>query len=198
MRDLEIRGAGNILGDHQHGFIAAVGFELYCRLLEDAVKELRGEKIPSAEKQPETAVDIQLPAFIPTEYVADGGARIAVYQELSGAMTIGDVEGVRQALHDRFGPLPPSVCSLLLLMRIKVMARSIGCVKVSIAQKGSMQLFFEGDNKEIRDAIERIFSKTDRHFDVVSGPPFMLTTVLNAKTIEEQTHEAGAILQSIA
>jgi transcription-repair coupling factor (superfamily II helicase) len=198
MRDLEIRGAGNILGDHQHGFIAAVGFELYCRLLEDAVKELRGEKKPSAEKQPETAVDIQLPAFIPTEYVADGGARIAVYQELSGAMTIGDVEGVRQALHDRFGPMPPSVCALLLLMRIKVMARSIGCVKVSIAQKGSMQLFFEGDNKEIRDKIERIFSKTDRHFDVVSGPPFMLTTVLNAKTIEEQTHEAGAILQSIA
>jgi hypothetical protein len=78
------------------------------------------------------------------------------------------------------------------------MARSIGCVKVSIAQQGSMQLFFEGDNKEIRDAIERIFLKTDRHFDVVSGPPFMLTTVLNAKTIEEQTHEAGAILQSIA
>jgi transcription-repair coupling factor (superfamily II helicase) len=197
MRDLEIRGAGNILGENQHGFITAVGFELYCRLLEEAVKELRGEG-KTVAKEPETAVDIALEAFIPTEYVADGGARISVYQELSGAATTADVDGVQQGLIDRFGPLPPSVRSLLVLMRIKVLARSLGSVKVSVTQDGVMQLFFEGEAAKIHDTIGRIFSKTNRHVEVVSGPPVMLATELNATTVEEQAFEAITILQAIA
>ena len=197
MRDLEIRGAGNILGEHQHGFITAVGFELYCRLLEDAVKELRGEAKP-LEKSPETAVDVALEAFIPTDYVADGGARIAVYQELSGATATADVDGVQQGLLDRFGPLPQSVQSLLLMMRIKVLARGIGCVKVAIAGDGTLRLFFEGTNEKIRDTMGRIFAKTDRHFDVASGPPAMLSTVLAAETVGEQALEAVTILAGIA
>jgi transcription-repair coupling factor (superfamily II helicase) len=199
MRDLEIRGAGNILGDHQHGFITAVGFELYCRLLEDAVKELRGEKKPSAaEKELETAVDIAVEAYIPTEYVADGGARIAIYQELSGATTIRDVDTVQQDLHDRFGPIPESVCSLLLLMRIKVLARKIGSVKVHITQDGHLRLSFEGDDALIRDRIGRIVSKTDRAVEVVSGPPVMCITALTADAVGEQALEAQSLLQSIA
>jgi transcription-repair coupling factor (superfamily II helicase) len=198
MRDLEIRGAGNILGEHQHGFITAVGFELYCRLLEDAVKELRGEGTFSAEKEPETAVDIALAAFIPTDYVADGGARIAVYQELSGATTTADVDGVQQGLIDRFGPLPQSVRSLLLLMRIKVLARKVGSVKVSITEDGVLRLFFEGANEKIRDAMGRILSKTDRQMEAAGGPPAMLSTELAAETVGEQALEASTILAGIA
>ena len=196
MRDLEIRGAGNILGENQHGFITAVGFELYCRLLEEAVKELRGEAKPAA-KAPETAVDISLPAFIPTDYVADGGARISIYQELSGATTLQDVDGVQQELGDRFGPLPPSVCSLLLLMKIKVLAHTIGSVKVHVSTDNELQLFFEGDNAAIRDSIGAIITKSDRHFDVASGPPVMLSTVLSAAKTYEQAMEASAILGAL-
>jgi len=130
--------------------------------------------------------------------VADGGARIAVYQELSGAMTTAEVDGVQQGLIDRFGALPQSVRSLLLLMRIKVLARSIGSVKVSITQDGIMQLFIEGDTTKIHDTIGRIFSKTDRRVEVVSGPPVVLSTALAAKAIDEQALEVGAILQAIA
>ena len=107
MRDLEIRGAGNILGVHQHGFVAAVGFEMYCRLLEEAVKEIRGEK-PSAD-QPSVSVDIPLEAFIPKEFVSDSAARVAVYQKLSAAKTLSDVEEAEAEMSDRFGPMPQAV-----------------------------------------------------------------------------------------
>src|SRR5208337_2784995 len=92
MRDLEIRGAGNILGVHQHGFVAAVGFEMYCRLLEDAVREIRGDK--PVEKEREVSVDIAVEAFIPTEYISDAAARVAIYQKMSAAHALEDVDAV--------------------------------------------------------------------------------------------------------
>lgn len=181
----------------QHGFIAAVGFELYCRLLEETVKELRGEAKP-AEKEKELTLDIPLEAYIPTDYVEDGGARIAVYQELSAAQSPADVDDVEKEIADRFGPMPESVLSLLLLMKIKVLGRAAGCVKVSIAQDGMFGMFLEGEAGAVRDAIRRIFSKTKRHFEIVSGDPVQLRTSLSAKTIREQALEARDVLAALA
>jgi len=196
MRDLEIRGAGNILGEHQHGFIAAVGFELYCTLLKEAVKELKGETKPE-DKSVETSVDIALEAFIPTDYIADGAARISIYQQLSGAVNIADVEQMQRELSDRFGPMPKSVDSLLLMMRIKVLARMLGCIKVSITQEKSLQLAFEGDNALVKERIGKVLSKTDRHFDVKSEQTVILKTTLAAKDIHDQSLETVIILQSV-
>jgi transcription-repair coupling factor (superfamily II helicase) len=196
MRDLEIRGAGSILGMRQHGFIAAVGFELYCRLLEETVKEQRGEKMP-VEKEQEVTLDIPLEAFIPTDYVEDGGARIAVYQELSGAQTPHDVDEVEREISDRFGPMPQSVLSLLLIMKIKVLARSLGCSKVGITPEGGLALAFEGDSAKIREKIGIIFSRTDKKFEIVSGEPVRLNARLNAKTVIELARETKDLLLAL-
>jgi transcription-repair coupling factor (superfamily II helicase) len=197
MRDLEIRGAGNILGERQHGFISAVGFELYCRLLEETVKELRGDALP-VEKEKELTLDIPLEAFIPTDYVEDGGARISVYQELSAARSPADVDEVEHEIADRFGPMPESVLSLLLLMKIKVLGRAAGCVRVSISLDGTFGMSLEGEAGAVRDAIQRIFSKTKRHFEIVSGDPVQLRTSLSAKTIREQALEVRDLLAALA
>jgi transcription-repair coupling factor (superfamily II helicase) len=197
MRDLEIRGAGNILGVRQHGFIAAVGFELYCRLLEETVKELRGEK-PPAEKEKELVIDIPLEAYIPTDYIEDGGARISIYQELSASKSAADVDEVERAIADRFGPMPQAVLSLLLLMKIKVLGRAAGCAKVSIAQDGTFCMFFEGEAGAVREAVGRVVAKSKRRFEIINGEPLQLRTPLAAKTVREQALEARDALAALA
>jgi transcription-repair coupling factor (superfamily II helicase) len=193
MRDLEIRGAGNILGVHQHGFIAAVGFEMYCRLLEETVNELRGET-PTPTSAKEVTLDIPIDAFIPADYVEDGTARISVYQKLSGANTVSDIDEVERELVDRFGPMPKSVIALLLMMRTKVCARTLGCVKVSIAADGGLTLTLEGEDALVRETIGRIVSTSKRQFDIITGPPVTLHTRLTAASVEDMVLETKDLL----
>jgi transcription-repair coupling factor (superfamily II helicase) len=195
MRDLEIRGAGNILGTRQHGFIAAVGFEMYCTLLDEAVKEVRGEKPDPAFKG--VVVDIALEAFIPTDYIADPAARVAIYQKLSAARESGDIDEVEKEVIDRFGSMPSAMHSLFLVIRIKDLAQRTGCSKVSINSEGTLSLALEGSDGNVREAIRRIQEKTSRRFGMTNTVPVLLTTVLTGKTILEQAMEAKNMLQAL-
>ena len=123
LKDLEIRGAGNLLGPEQHGHIAAVGFELYCQLLEDAIRELKGE---SSQKLPEPSVDISVDAYLPGDYVPDATQKVELYRRLAGASTLAELEELRQEMEDRFGELPPPARNLLRVARIKQLAREAG------------------------------------------------------------------------
>ena len=196
MRDLEIRGAGNILGVHQHGFVTAVGFEMYCRLLDEAVQEIRGNK--PVEKEREVSVDIAVEAFIPTEYISDAAARVAVYQKLSAAHSMEDVDAVEKELSDRFGPMPPAVQTLLLLIRIKVGARAAGCSKISINAEGELALTFEGDDESVRGSIKRILSKTKQRFEITNAVPVLLKTRLKGKNGTEQAIEGKNLICSVS
>jgi transcription-repair coupling factor (superfamily II helicase) len=116
MRDLEIRGAGNLLGHVQSGHIAEVGFELYNTLLEKAIRELKGETV--AERvTPEIHVPIE--ASIPVEYIANDNQRLIFYKRLSLVTDEAEIEGLAEELNDRFGPLPPSLLNLLEIIRLK-------------------------------------------------------------------------------
>jgi transcription-repair coupling factor (superfamily II helicase) len=192
MRDLEIRGAGNILGNSQHGFIAAVGFELYCRLLQDAVKELNGENIQLQKK--DVKVEIPLEAYIPIEYIADGATRISVYQELSSISTIEGITDIEKSLSDRFGSVPKSVNSLLLLMRIKILAKEIGASKISINKNNELALFFDGDQIEIQANIKKLFETTNLEFKISNEIPVAIRTTLKSISIENQVIETIGIL----
>lgn len=196
MRDLEIRGAGNILGTRQHGFIAAVGFELYCRLLQDAVKELKGEK-PEVKAQ-EVKIEIPLEAYIPTEYISDGPTRIAVYQELSSISSFQDLAEVEKGICDRFGALPGSVDALMLMMKIKLQARQLGLSRVAINKNNELMLSFEGDQEQIRENIKNVFQSSDREFQVQYDTPITLHTRLSAQRIYEQAMESLDILCRIS
>lgn len=195
MRDLEIRGAGNILGTRQHGFIAAVGFELYCRLLQDAVKEIKGEKVETV--RPDAKIEIPIEAFIPNEYINDGTTRIALYQELSSVSTMESINEIESSIGDRFGPLPETVNSLMILMRIKVLATKIGCSRISISKEDNLTLYLEGDEEYIKNNLRSIFENSDRQFEVVYDVPINLKTKLISRTKIDQAMEVANILKTI-
>jgi transcription-repair coupling factor (superfamily II helicase) len=126
MRDLEIRGAGELLGHRQSGHIAAVGFDLYTRLLSRSVEEMRaareGRPLPPPPISSVT-IDLPLPAYLPTDYVADDTLRLQLYRRLGGLGSNQAIEDIEQELQDRFGPLPEPARNLMFQLRIKVMAQ---------------------------------------------------------------------------
>jgi len=121
MKDLEIRGAGNLLGPEQSGFMNTVGFDLYCRLVAEAVEELRGKRtIPATD----LTIDLPLGAHLPDSYVGDGDVKVRLYRRLATLETEAEVEAARVEFADRFGILPTPVADLFFLLRIKALARA--------------------------------------------------------------------------
>jgi transcription-repair coupling factor (superfamily II helicase) len=121
MRDLEIRGAGNLLGDEQSGHVAAVGFELYCQMLEDAAEALRtgGVELPEEPREP-VRIDVDVDAYVPSEYIPFEAAKIDVHRRVAAAREPGELRALREELEDRFGPVPGSVANLLDLQRVRI------------------------------------------------------------------------------
>lgn len=123
MRDLEIRGAGNLLGSEQHGFIAEVGFETYVRLVREAVEELRGGGEESSKVQPR--VELSIDAFLPETYITDGLSRISIYQRLARTSKLEDLPPLFAELEDRFGPAPDAVKKLFLVTEVAMIAAKL-------------------------------------------------------------------------
>ncbi|HEY7675644.1 MAG TPA: transcription-repair coupling factor, partial [Candidatus Methylomirabilis sp.] len=121
-RDLEIRGAGNLLGEEQHGHIAAVGFDLYCQLIEETVRELKGE---AAEAAVDPTIRLPVPAFIPEDYVPDATLRLNLYKRLSALADAGRLDDFREEIRDRFGDPPEAVGWLLEAVDLKIRARAL-------------------------------------------------------------------------
>ncbi|MDQ7794399.1 MAG: transcription-repair coupling factor [bacterium] len=136
LRDLELRGAGSILGAEQHGFMAAVGFDLYCRLLEEAVREVRGEALPS---RPETQVEVAVSAFLPSHYVPDERQRMEAYRRMADAADEAALGDVEEELRDRFGEPPPPACDLVAIARLRIVAGRAGFA--GVVQQGRRLLF---------------------------------------------------------
>jgi transcription-repair coupling factor (superfamily II helicase) len=166
MRDLEIRGAGELLGARQHGHIAAVGFDLYTRLLGQAVQELAEEKQaqdggaqpkhdPLADPiSPAVALDLPLPARIPEDYVVETGLRLQLYRRLAGLTDIEAVEYMASEMADRFGPPPPEVDNLLAVVRVKILCLRAGVSAIS-QEEGHLVLAYEAPPGVDRKGLQR-------------------------------------------
>jgi transcription-repair coupling factor (superfamily II helicase) len=173
MRDLEIRGAGSILGTAQSGHIMAVGFDLYCQLLKQAVAQLKGEKSRArlevevrldfvATNEPQFAQlgpEACVPTFIPTNYVADPALRIQAYRHLAEITTREQWDRLRKDWRDRFGKFPPAVDNLLVLTEIKLAAARAGVTRVEV-REGKLMLTRRGDFILVGGKFPRI--STDR------------------------------------
>lgn len=133
MRDLEIRGAGNLLGSQQHGHIASIGFELYCRLLEETVRELNNQ--PAPEIEPEPLIEIELDAYLPDEYIEDAMHKLEIYRRLADVRQTGEAEDVLDELIDRFGNPPEPVQALVQLASFRGLCRRLGVR--SVQQRGA-------------------------------------------------------------
>ncbi|MFH1176638.1 MAG: transcription-repair coupling factor, partial [Acidobacteriota bacterium] len=127
-RDLEIRGAGSLLGAEQHGHLRAVGYQTYCRLLEEAVHELRGEVAPP----PPAAVELHLglDLRLPERFIAEETLRLVVYRNVAAARTDADLDRLAEELADRFGPPPPQLANLLLHQQLRRRAEDLGLLRV--------------------------------------------------------------------
>jgi transcription-repair coupling factor (superfamily II helicase) len=130
MRDLEIRGAGNLLGSDQSGHIAAVGYDLYVQLVAEAVAEARGEARPTP---PTVSVDLPGDAHLPKDYVAAEDARLEAYRRLAAATSAADVDDIGVEWVDRYGPLPPPAQGLLAVARLRVAAMTRGITEISMS-----------------------------------------------------------------
>ena len=133
LSDLEIRGAGNILGGEQHGFMAAVGFEMYTRLLAEAVDMLRGRR-PAPEP---AAVRVDLPgsAYLPDDYLSDSGAKLEAYRRFAQLRSQADADALRADLRDRYGPIPQPVEGLFSAVRVRMAAEAAGVPEVRAEER---------------------------------------------------------------
>jgi transcription-repair coupling factor (superfamily II helicase) len=156
LKDLEIRGAGNLLGGEQSGHIAGVGFDLYVRMIGEAVSELRGG---GPAERPEVRVELPVDAHIPHEYVPGERLRLEAYTRIAAIDSTQDIIAVRDELTDRYGPLPAPVLSLLEVARLRARARKIGLT--DITQQGNYVRFSPvelPDSRQVRAA--RLYPRT--------------------------------------
>ena len=127
MRDLEIRGAGNMMGSAQHGHMATIGYDLYCRMLEDTVKLIKGE----IDKEPvETTVDIKVDAYVPSRYIEDEIQKIEVYKKIAAINNIEDYQYIKEELEDRYSNIPEAVVNLMDIAYIKSLAKILSIEEI--------------------------------------------------------------------
>ena len=143
MRDLEIRGAGNLLGTEQHGHMVNIGYELYCKLVDDAVKALKGEVVPT--RREDTTVEINVSAFIPETYINDEVTKLTIYKKIAAISDKEDFSDMKDELIDRFGDIPKPTWNLIRVAYIKSMAEQMDIRRVR-AQKGKLVLDYGGKN----------------------------------------------------
>jgi len=161
MRDLEIRGAGDILGTRQSGHIAAVGFDLYTRLLARAVQELRAQREgqpPPPEPLGSIRIDLPIPVRLPDTYVPDVRLRLQIYRRLAELGSMAQIEGMEQELADRFGPLPKPARNLMYQLRLKALARDAGVGAVGV-ENGRLVLRSGGGDYPSRERLQHVFGE---------------------------------------
>jgi len=154
LKDLEIRGAGNLLGGEQSGHIEAVGFDMYMEMLEAAVAELKGEKT-APKIEPE--LDLKVSAAIPEEYIADPDLRLSIYRKIASAQNLKSLENMRIELKDRFGQMPEKAERLIEIMEMKVTAARFSIIKIQNVA-GKIRVIFA---PETPVSTETIFSLHD-------------------------------------
>ena len=180
MRDMEIRGAGNILGAEQSGQIASVGFDLYCRLLEEAVRELKGEPIPEEKV---VTIDIQVKAYIPQEYISDNGTKIDFYQRINAVKKKEEIRLLAEELRDRFGPHPEPLVNLLKIAAIKLVATASKIASI-VQEKDLIRITMEDDHgltgSQLMELARRYRRKVS--FNASQG----LDILINMQGVEQQ------------
>ena len=160
MRDLQIRGAGNLLGAQQHGHIASVGFELYCQLLEEAVNKLQKKSVKNVEK-PDPIINLPVEAFINREYISNAGDKIEIYRRLAVVRDEMEIKDLREELTDRFGKITEPVENLLQIALIRLLAKNLGVISINEKELRVEIVFSDVKNLSVDGIIDlsRIFRR---------------------------------------
>lgn len=149
MRDLSIRGAGNLLGAQQHGFIDSVGFDLYSQMLKEAIEERKGDIGLEEKKQPEVEIDLEIDAYIPDTYISDGHQKIEMYKRFRGISSLEEVQELQEEMLDRFGEYPDEVSYLFLVAEIKAHSLAVGVKTIKQVKEEVTILLSEEESSRI-------------------------------------------------
>jgi transcription-repair coupling factor (superfamily II helicase) len=172
LRDLEIRGAGNLLGREQSGHAHAVGFDMYLRWLQEAVAALKGVVEPAASFAPPEVV-LDQPAHLPDGYIASDAAKLDLYRRLARVRVPGEIAGIREELRDRFGPLPPEAERLLLVAELRALGAAAG-VETILIHDDDARLQFRRDARPVLARLAAAFDAVQLEADVRRTVPLAL------------------------
>ena len=179
MRDLEIRGAGSLLGEIQSGHLEQVGYDTYCNLLDEVIKEMKG-----IEVRPETdiQIDLNVTSYIPDEYISDSNQKIEIYQSIALCKNEEDIQNVIDEIIDRFGNMPKELENLINIARIKYLSKQINITKI-MSKNTSVVFTFE--QKDFKIDVTELVKKYEDKIKFSAGIKPMIT--LKLKTQEEKT-----------
>ena len=172
LRDMEIRGAGNILGAEQHGHLISVGFDMYCRLIDEEVRRLKGEAVP--ESAGGATVELTASAFLPDEYIGDNEIKIEFYKKIAEVKTKAELKALMAEMEDRFGSVPDSVYNLFIACLVKLYAEKLEITTVS-QQKGSFVVTFKELNSISGAALAELAGHFGRRFAFKMGTTLEMT-----------------------
>jgi transcription-repair coupling factor (superfamily II helicase) len=194
--DLEIRGAGELLGEQQSGQMTEVGLSMYLEMLERAVAALKEGREPALD-QPlaaATEVELRLPAFLPEAYVADVHVRLSLYKRIAAADGALALDELTAEIHDRFGPLPPAAQNLLRITRLKLSARALGVRRLDLGPQGGSVTFEERARIEPA-TIVRLIQKHAREYRLEGPLKLRVTRALPSE--KERFDFAGELLKRL-
>ena len=179
-RDLQIRGDGSIFGEIQHGHIEQVGYDMYNRLLNEVVKEIKGEKV---EEEQEISIDLNLSAYIPDRYIENASQKIDIYQDIANSRSEEDIGNIIDEIIDRYGDIPEEVNNLIIIARIKNLCRKTDIIKIQQKQNGVL-FFFKTINDE---AIKNILDKYSQNVRFSPGEKPYITLKIENNVVEDIT-----------
>ena len=193
MRDLEIRGAGNMMGSSQHGHMAAIGYDLYCRMLEDTVKLIKGE----IDKEPiETTVDIKIDAYIPSSYIQDEIQKIEIYKKIAAIESLEEYQDIKEELEDRYSALPEAVYNLMDIAYIKSLAKELLIEEIKETPK-EVRFKFQQGYKDFNNIYKILLKKYKENIILYFGDTPFFAIKLNAIKKEEAINFYKEILKEL-
>jgi transcription-repair coupling factor (superfamily II helicase) len=195
MKDLEVRGAGNLLGRQQHGEILSVGFDMYLRLLDEAVARLK-EEGEEVEKAPEVYLELDYSGYIPDEYIRDASEKMEIYKMIAAIETEQDLDRVVAELTDRFGPMPDEVSSFLSIAELRIICRKLYISSVK-ERRGKVHVEFGKVSMVSVDRVMRLIQESGGNVRLDPHNPNVLLMNTEAIALKDKSEFIREKLQSL-
>ena len=192
MRDLEIRGAGSLLGEIQHGHMEQVGYDMYCKLLDEVVKEIQGIE---TNEEIDVQIDLNISCYIPDEYISDSSQKIEIYKDIALCRTENDIANIIDELIDRYGNMPLEVENLIEIIRIKEMCRKLNIIKLS--KKNGNYIFYFDSSKFDFSVVDTLIKEYKNRISFSPGKDPYITLKSNENIDVKQIEEIKSFLSNI-
>ena len=195
MRDLELRGAGNLLGPQQSGHLANIGYDLYCKLLEEAVLEAQGQE-PVKNRDIETRMDVHVNAYLPVDYVTGDRQRLEVYKRIASIRTAEQRDDIEDELIDRFGDEPQCVANLVAVAYLKAMCMRLGIERV-IQTDGRIDMRFAANAQVDGEKLFKALQGFDKRLTLNAAPPVTLSMRDRTMAREDMLHLTTKVMERL-